>query len=361
MQATPLKLMVVLGISLVTAACSGSPSVHTIGAANGGSPPSNSPTKSPPPSGWRKVSLPSPPGGPDAGYTNSGSAITCPSATECIFGSTYVDSNGNQFSITASTTNAGLNWTSNTRFPPPLDGGIASVACDQNDCFVVADNAASTHQAVARTIDNGKTWNVIPYPPSWVKDSIDADMIACSSSRCLVYGSETLGITPTGPPAGPKTAFAATSNDFQTWTTISIPDAGHIDQLACIWSGQCWAEYETLGPDDLEHFATTLDGGVTWTTLGPVSNDEAISKSSELSFALDPDHQVGLACENAQTCFILDNSNDLVTTHDGGRTWSLAHGPSHDATDAITCAPSSTCWIVSVGQPTTAWIGRPPR
>lgn len=347
-----------LGLSLVGVSCSGNPSVHTSGVAGGGSPSSDSPAERPPVSGWRHVSLPSPPGGPQAGYTNSGSAIACSSTSNCIFGSTYLDSNSNQFSITASTTNAGLTWTLNTRFPSSLDGGISSTACDQHYCFIVAENAATTNQAVARTNDNGKTWTVIPYPSSWAKDSINANMIACSSTRCLVYGDNTYAAAPTSPSTGFRTAFAATSNDFQTLTDIAIPDAAQIDQLACIWSGQCWAEYSPPG-DDLEHVATTLDGGATWTALGPISNHDAINNNSDLSFALDPDHQVGFGCENAHSCFILDNSDDLVATPDGGRTWTLTHGPARGETDAMTCTPSSTCWIVSVDPP-TAWVGPPP-
>jgi hypothetical protein len=157
---------------------------------------------------------------------------------------------------------------------------------------------------------------------------------------------------------GGKLPFAVTTDDFRTWTDIAIPGANQIDELACLWSGQCWAEDEVSG-DDLEHLATTLDGGATWTDLGPIGNEKSVSDGSDLSFALDPEHQVGLACENAQTCFILDNSNHLVTTHDGGRTWSLIHGPSAGGTDAITCAPSSRCWIVSVDLP-AVWAGLPP-
>jgi hypothetical protein len=337
------------------AACMGSASAHTADPSSRGFASSRSPSKTSPPSGWREVSLPPPPGGPAWVYTDSGSAIACSSGTDCIFGSTYGNANSNQYSITASTTNGGRTWVRSTNFPDSLDGGVASAACDQRYCFIVAENAAVTDQALARTDDNGKTWALVPYPRSWTKGSINADILACSWSRCLVYG----GTFPTTATARYQTGFAATSNNFQTWTGIALPGASQIDQLACIWSGQCWAEYETRG-DDLEHLATTLNGGAAWTTLGPISNDKAINNSSALSFALDPEHQVGLTCENAQTCFILDNSNDLVSTHDGGRIWSLAHGPSHGTTDAMTCDPSSTCWIVSVGPPTTAWVGLPP-
>lgn len=350
--------MAVLSICLVMAACSVSGTVRARGASSGASSP-GSPLEKSPPSGWRKVSLPAAPGGPSGGYTDSGSAIACSSETKCIFGGTYLDNNSNQFSITLSTVNAGLTWARNTDFPSSLDGGVGPAACDQRNCFILADNEAVTDQALARTTDNGKTWTIIPYPPSWATNSINASLIACSSSGCLVYGDNILAVTMTATEGAYKTAFAATSYDFQTWTDVAIPSASHIDQLTCIRSGQCWAEYETAG-DELEHIATTLEGGVTWTALGAIKPDELGNDSFTNSFALDPDHQVGFACADAQTCFILDNSNDLLASHDGGRTWRISQGPSRGATDAMTCTSSSTCWIVSVGPPTTAWVGLPP-
>jgi hypothetical protein len=90
--------------------------------------------------------------------------ITCSSETDCIFGSTYLDSNSNQFSITVSTTNARLAWARTTRFPSSLDGGVASAGCDQRYCFILAENAATADRAPARTNDNGKTWTLVPYP-----------------------------------------------------------------------------------------------------------------------------------------------------------------------------------------------------
>ncbi|HET9059292.1 MAG TPA: sialidase family protein [Acidimicrobiales bacterium] len=266
-----------------------------------------------------------------------------------------MDANANQYSITASTINAGKTWARNTRFPGSLDGGVVSAACDQRYCFILADNAAVTHQALARTQDNGKTWTIVPYPRSWTKDSIDASIIACSSSRCLVYGDGTFATTPK---ASDQAAFVATSDDFRTWTDIALPGANQIHQLACIWSGQCWAEYET-GGDGREHFATTLNGGATWALLGSVSPNDGGKNVFAFGFALDPDHQVGFACEDARTCFVLDNSDDLLTSHDGGRTWALSHGPSPNMTDAMTCTPGSTCWIVRTNPP-RVWVGRPP-
>jgi photosystem II stability/assembly factor-like uncharacterized protein len=240
-----------------------------------------------------------------------------------------------------------------------MDGGIESAACDQRACLAAAENQAVTIQALGLTTNGGKTWSRVSGPASWVAASITPNLVACSASRCLAYG----GNSPFYPSPGKAhrfhEGFAATSDDGRTWTEITLPGAAGIDQMACAWSGQCWALYETRS-DALEHVATTVDGGSRWLPLELINPSEVGGDT----FALDPDHIVGFACDEARTCFILDNSNDLLTSTDGGRTWSSsaaprdAHGSTQFSTDAMTCTSASTCWIVS-SETTSAWIGTP--
>jgi hypothetical protein len=346
------RIAAVLSISLFLVSCSNSGPVRAV---TSGTPSasSNSTSDNAPSSGWRRIALPATPGG----YAE-GAAVSCTSDQDCLVGGIYAGNgrqDNGQLSILQSTTNAGRTWTTRTRFPSWLEGGIESAACDQRYCFIAAENAAATAQTLARTSDEGRTWTAVPYPSTWAKASITGYMIACSASRCLTYGNNTLAEDPANPSALKyQTGFAATTNDGQSWTEITLPGATQIDQIACVWSGQCWAEYETSA-DELEHVATTLDAGFVWTPLGAISPSEVGGNT----FALDPDHQVGFTCENAKTCFILDNSNDLLTSRDGGRRWNISQGPSPGSTDAMTCTPpSSTCWIVSVDLP-RVWIGRP--
>jgi len=150
-----------------------------------------------------------------------------------------------------------------------------------------------------------------------------------------------------------KDGFAAISNGGRSWAEVSFPGTEQVDQITCIWSGRCWVLYETSA-DALEHVATTVDGGSIWTALGPITPSEVGGNT----FVLDPDHLSGFACEDAETCFIIDNSDDLLVSRNGGRTWANSQAPrdTNAPTDALTCTPSSTCWIISDG---SAWVGPP--
>jgi hypothetical protein len=299
---------------------------------------------------WRRIRLPLPPGWA-GGY--EWAAIACSNKDSCLVGGAE---GANQNSIMESTVNAGQTWASRSRFPSSMDGGIESAACDRENCFVAAENQAVNSQTIGRTSDWGKTWSVVSNPPMWAKRSITADLIACSAFRCLAYGTNIFAV-PLGNLGGVREGFAATSNDGRSWTEISVPGAAGIDQMTCIWSGRCWVLYETPR-SDLEQVATTIDGGSTWTALGPIRPSEVGGNT----FVLDPDNWSGFACENAETCLILDNSDDLLVSADGGRTWANSLGPrdANDSvdfsTDALTCTPVSTCWVVSL---TSAWIRAP--
>jgi hypothetical protein len=308
------------------------------------------PSSSPIGRGWSRVDLPKPPGWA-GGY--AWSAIACSSRDECLVGGAE---GPNQNSIMESTANGGQTWSSRTRFPPSMDGGIESSACDQQGCFIAAENRAVNSQIIGRTSDLGKTWSVVPNPPMWGRNSVTANLVACSATRCIFYGSNIFAI-PLGKLASLRDGFAATSNNGHTWREIGFPGAITVDQMTCIWSGQCWALYETR-TDALVHVATTTDGGSAWTAFGPIRPSEVGGDT----YVLDPDHMSGFACEDARTCFIIDDSDDLLMSSDGGRTWAKslaprdANGVVDFSTEALTCTPSSTCWIITNQ---SAWVGPP--
>ncbi len=283
-------------------------------------------------------------------------AIGCSSGERCLVGGAEGE---DQASVLETTTNAGRTWASSSGLPRWMDGGIESAACDLRACLVAAENQAATSQALGLTTDAGKTWSLVRDPPTWVAASITPYLVACSASRCLAYGDNTSFYPSPSKPRPYQTGFAATSNDGRNWTEIGLPGANSIDQIACNWSGECWVLYEIRG-DDLEHVATTLDGGSRWDALGPINPSEVGGNT----FVLDPDHIVGFACDASRTCFILDNSNDLLVSINGGRNWSTEPAPKDAAgsadfsTDTMTCTPASTCWIVS-SEMTSAWIGSP--
>jgi len=324
---------------LFLAACGGATSSSSEGATTfpgRGAPSSSSPPVAPT---WRRIDLPDPRGGA-TGY--QWSAIACSSIDACLVGGTEGD---DQTSVLESTANAGHTWTGRPQLPPSMSSGIESAACEQQDCLIVADNPAANGTTIGRTSDGASTWSILPNPPMWATASISATLVACSASRCLVEGDNTFAISPGDTKTESKTSFVETSDDGHSWTEIHVPGATQIERIACVWSGECWALYEST--DWLEHVAATTDGGLTWSVRGSVD--------------LNVDHLVGFACQSAQTCFIIDDSNALTMTRDGGLTWAAgpaprdAQGSADFATDAMTCTPASTCWIIS-GEANSAWI-----
>ena len=293
---------------------------------------------------WSRTNLPSP---PSASGSLLWSAVACSTARACLVGGTD-NNNNNQVSVLEATTNAGRTWTDRSDLlPASMDGGIQSASCERQNCLFIAENQTVTTTTIGRSEDAGRTWAVVPNPPSWAANSISAELVGCSASTCLVYGDNALSGLPPSGPADQYHDLVETANGGRTWTAIPVPGSIAVDQIACIWSGQCWVLYE-MPYSPLEEVATTLDAGSVWTKVG--------------SLTLDPDHLVGFACEDVRTCFILDDSNSLTESHDGGRTWHASQPPTDASgstelgTDAMTCTPRSTCWIVS-SETGSLWIG----
>lgn len=233
--------------------------------------------------------------------------------------------------------------------PKPIGYGIESAACDQTGCIVVGQEPINSVESLGLTTDNGRTWSILPNPPSWAKKSITANYIACSAAQCLVYGSNVMSEAP-GAPDNPQRDFEQTPDNGKTWKPIHLPGGDvAVDGVACIWSGRCWALYE--GDSELESVATTTDGGSTWQPW------------TKVDIKVDPGDLAGFACQNDRTCYILDQSNELTATRDGGHSWRSATPPADRSgstelsTDAITCTPAASCWI---GGDDSVWIG-PPR
>ena len=97
------------------------------------------------------------------------------------------------------------------------------------------------------------------------------------------------------------------SNPTVYWYTLSFPTS----QVGYAVGGPDWI-VDNPGPTTL---AKTTDGGATWTTINvPVS---AGSRNMR-----------GLACKDANTCFLAGNSSPkVILTTDGGSSWTPLNSP----------------------------------
>lgn len=289
---------------------------------------------------WRHLTVPNPHGG-SQGY--AWSSLACSTPSRCIIGGSE---GPYQATVLDVTVDGGRSWTTVTAVPADVGGGVDSVSCDSRACWVTAENRTVTSGFLGTSTDGGRTWTVAPDPPGWASRSVTPAQVACSASACLVYGDNLLSGAPGRFPANLVTALAVMSDDGHRWRPVPVPGGGEVDSLTCIPAGRCWALYGA--PDGLEHVATSAAPGATWQPVG--------------ALRVDPDHLTGFGCADGQTCFLLDDSDTLTASGDGGQTWHPAEPP-HDATgstdfstDTLGCTPAGTCWVVSSEQQ-SAWMG----
>ncbi len=273
-------------------------------------------------------------------------AIGCWSKNGCIIGGFRGQ---NAATWTQTTMNAGRSWVVQERFPAALAGGVESIACDRRVCFMVGENLAEDADALAFSPNRGRTWSVVSLPQWWVSESITPDLIGCTTRTCVVYGSNIFTIS------GVKGSFSryrvgliSTSNDGKTWTQDALPGGSDgLDSVTCIASGRCWALFRSQQPQ--ESVAVSETGGTTWSTVGEVPD------------GFDPDHFAGFGCASRALCYLVDDSDSVFVTTDGGRTWK-ERDPVHPGrgsrdieTDTLGCAPNGPCFIVGSGPPASLW------
>jgi len=293
------------------------------------------------PERWTRMTVPL----PDAAANGQLAAIGCWSPTGCIIGGIR---GANAATFTGTTMNGGRSWFFTSRFPAPLAGGVASIACDRSGCFMVGENLAEDADALGFTRNQGRSWSIVPLPQQWISEAITPGFIGCTTSTCLVYGNNIFAMSGKNP-SNYRVALVSTSDDGRSWSPAALPGgSGDLDAIACIGAGRCWALYRSAQPQ--EGVAVSIDGGRTWTTVGVIGN------------AFDPDHFGGFGCATRTSCYLVDDSNDLFVTHNGGQEWSPTnpprnrHGSTDLETDGLACASeSATCYIVGIAPPTSLW------
>jgi hypothetical protein len=193
---------------------------------------------------------------------------------------------------------------------------LATVACTtSNSCVAVGtSNATVGPVSVGQYRRPNGQWSPLAVP------SVPSSSIAsasCWHSQCLVGGSSLNG-------------DVIWRYDAITHSVVSLaaPSGGSdVHALTCYAALSCaLVDAGVVGPP---RFATTADGGTSWTTpipIAPASHDTV----------------TGLACASELHCIVAgETPSDLLTlnvTIDGGATWtSLATPPSWTALSSIEC------------------------
>ena len=227
------------------------------------------------------------------------------------------------------TVDGGRNWTPSAPVPEAADGQTSSLRCTTADfCFF----RGTTSDRIVLTNSGGASWSSVALPVTGGK----TEGVWCVSLlRCLVgEGSR-----------GTVNIFAVTNDGGKHWSTQPAPViAGNPWNLTCDTNGRCLeVELGALNPRALTAMTSDSWGGP-WVaaasqSIGPV----AILYSS---------------CADASHCLFvgLNSSYEIITTSDGGRTWTVSeppHGWSNIAT-AVGCSDVDRCWVATASYNTNS-------
>jgi photosystem II stability/assembly factor-like uncharacterized protein len=226
------------------------------------------------------------------GSTPQLSGISCPTRLACM----AVGTNGASVpgsGVVVTTQDGGATWS--PAAAPASALTVASVTCaNTSDCTALVSQG--TVMWSAHSTDFGQTWQQEGNLPALFVASDDLDCIA--GGTCLVPG-----YVPTGSGHGAG-AVALSTDGGQTWALASVPAGiGVLQSVACPTASEC------------------LAAGTTATTVSDV----------------------------------VPAKGELLSSDDGGHTWTPGHGPSAvDDVYGLACPSAEQCAMVG-----TKWIGFP--
>jgi photosystem II stability/assembly factor-like uncharacterized protein len=253
--------------------------------------------------------------------------FTCPTSTTCMtVGVLPNEGNGPPPPSFYVTTDGGATWT--VRVMPGVVFSTAALACwTATSCVVVEQTESFTAYV---TDDAGRSWTSSQLPARFFGPA-DSDALQCSGDgRCIAMGIASLAYSA-------EPTFAYSTDGGRTWELGTTPPvhAGAASVLSCSDALHCTAVENTgvqNGLTEVRGVVTTSDGGRTWTA----ASAHGLSPGSAPQFL-----EIGsLACVSPTTCYAAGQSGGSATfnstvptlgvvaaTSDGGQTWHLESLP----------------------------------
>jgi photosystem II stability/assembly factor-like uncharacterized protein len=172
--------------------------------------------------------------------------------------------------------------------------------------------ASGTGGTVVRTLDGGKTWEVITVPGAEKLDFRDIEAFDAQTAYILSIGN------------GESSRIYKTTDGGKTWKLqfTNTDEKAFYDAIACWDKNNCIAMSDPV--DGHYPLIATSDGGATWTRI--VSNQMPAAKDGEAAFAASGTCLIAIG---KSTAYIASGGTDarVFRSGDRGKTWSVANTP----------------------------------
>ena len=207
--------------------------------------------------------------------------------------------------IVALSTIAGAQWVKQSVNTKASFRGLSVV----NEKIVWASGTGGT---VIKTVDGGKTWNVMTVPGAEKLDFRDVEAFDSNTAYILSIGN------------GDASRIYKTTDGGATWKSqfTNTNEKAFFDAIACWDKNNCIAMSDPV--DGHYVLISTVDGGTSWKPI--VSNNMPAAKDGEAAFAASG---TCLYIAPGGVVFLVSGGNDarVFRSADRGKTWTVADTP----------------------------------
>ena len=210
------------------------------------------------------------------------------------------------------TEDAGLTWEAHNIQGYENIPGICSFSYDLSTFSIIVDTVMSTGyygNTILKTSDFGKSWNIIPFSPNTTKINDISNTFTDGKGFCIGRAN-----------IGDHSAINITTDNGSSWSEIqNFPPSTHAKHHWALDFGD-----ESSGiiiPEDPgDSTLITSDGGLTWISGTPITNEAYIN---DISFL------------NSTIAVVCGNGGRIFRTTDAGSSWSQITSPTTEDLNSI--------------------------